>query len=43
VQVVAFNEMMGNFSILMDKVNDDHEPLIVTREHQKPVVINELR
>lgn len=42
MQAITFNEMMGNFSILMDKVNDDHEPLIVTREHQKPVVMMSL-
>ncbi len=26
----------------MDKVNDDHEPLIITRERQKPVVMMSL-
>lgn len=42
MQAITFNEMMGNFSTLMDKVNDDHEPLIMTRERQKSVVMMSL-
>jgi PHD/YefM family antitoxin component YafN of YafNO toxin-antitoxin module len=43
MQAITFSEMIDNFSMLMDKVNDDHEPLIIiTREHQKPVVMMSL-
>jgi len=32
-------QLRANLSRLMDQVNDDHEPLIVTRANGKPVVI----
>ena len=32
-------QLRANLSKLMDQVNDDHEPLIVTRANGKPVVI----
>ncbi len=32
-------ELRANLSRLMDQVNDDHEPLIVTRAGGKPVVM----
>lgn len=32
-------QLRANLSKLMDQVNDDHEPLIVTRAKGRPVVI----
>lgn len=32
-------DLRKNLSALMDQVNDDHEPLIVTRANGKPVVM----
>jgi antitoxin YefM len=32
-------EFRANLSAMMDKVNDDHEPLIVTRAKGRPVVV----
>lgn len=32
-------QLRANLSKLMDQVNDDHEPLIVTRANGKPVVM----
>ncbi len=32
-------ELRANLSAMMDKVNDDHEPLLVTRSGGKPVIV----
>ncbi len=32
-------DLRKNLSALMDKVNDDHEPLLVTRANGKPVLM----
>lgn len=32
-------ELRANLSAMMDRVNDDHEPVIVTRAKGKPVVM----
>lgn len=42
MQAMTFNELAQNFSVWMDKVNEDHEPLVVTCENQKPVVMMSL-
>ena len=42
MQAVNFKDITTNFSRLIDKVSDDHEPLIVTGENQKAVVIMSL-
>lgn len=39
MQAMTFNEVAANLSALMDRVNDDHEPIVVTRENRKPVVL----
>jgi antitoxin YefM len=39
MQAMTFNEVAANLSALMDRVNDDHEPIVVTRENSKPVVL----
>ena len=42
MQAVDFKEITTNFSQLIDKVSYDHEPLIITSENQKSVVIMSL-
>jgi antitoxin YefM len=42
MQAVNFKDITTNFSRLIDKISDDHEPLIVTGENQKAVVIMSL-
>lgn len=32
-------DLRANLSAMMDKVNDDHEPLIITRAKGRPVVM----
>lgn len=32
-------ELRANLSAMMDRVNDDHEPLIITRAKGRPVVM----
>jgi len=42
MQAMTFNEVAANLSAMMDRVNDDHEPLVVTRDNNKPVVLMSL-
>ncbi len=39
MQAMTFNEITANLSTVMDRVHDDHEPLVVTRDNKKPVVL----
>lgn len=32
-------DLRANLSTMMDRVNDDHEPLLVTRAKGKPVIV----
>lgn len=32
MQAMTFNEITANLSTVMDRVHDDHEPLVVTRD-----------
>ena len=32
-------DLRANLSSMMDRVNDDHEPLLVTRAKGKPVIV----
>ncbi len=36
---VSSTELRANLSKMMDQVNDDHEPLIITRAGGKPAVM----
>lgn len=36
---LSSTELRANLSSVMDQVNDDHEPVIVTRAKGKPVVM----
>ncbi len=42
MQAMTFNEITQNLAGVMDKVNEDHEPMIVTHDQHKPVVIMSL-
>jgi len=42
MQAMTLNEAIQNLLNVMDKVNDDHEPLVVTHENHKPIVIMSL-
>lgn len=39
MQAITFNQAIPNFANLMDRVSDDHEPLIITHENHKAVVL----
>ena len=36
---ISSTDLRANLSSVMDRVNDDHEPVIVTRAGGKPVVL----
>lgn len=39
IRTLTSTELRANLSSVMDQVNDDHEPVIVTRAGGKPVVM----
>lgn len=39
MRTLSSTELRQNLSSVMDRVNDDHEPVIVTRAKGKPVVM----
>lgn len=39
MQALSYSEARANLSNLMDKVNDDHAPVLVTRQRGRPVVV----
>ncbi|WP_225027063.1 type II toxin-antitoxin system Phd/YefM family antitoxin [Xinfangfangia pollutisoli] len=39
MRTLSSTELRQNLSSVMDQVNDDHEPVIVTRAKGKPVVM----
>lgn len=39
MKILSSTELRANLSAAMDRVNDDHEPVIVTRARGKPVVM----
>jgi antitoxin YefM len=39
MKTLSSTELRANLSTVMDQVNDDHEPVIVTRAGGKPVVM----
>ena len=42
MQALSYSEARANLSNLMDKVNDDHAPVLVTRQRGRPVVVMSL-
>lgn len=39
MKTLSSTDLRANLSTVMDRVNDDHEPVIVTRARGKPVVM----
>jgi len=39
MQAITYNQALQNFPSLMNKVSDNHEPLIITHDHHKAVVL----
>ncbi|MDP3340662.1 type II toxin-antitoxin system Phd/YefM family antitoxin [Frigidibacter sp.] len=39
MKTLSSTDLRANLSTVMDRVNDDHEPVIVTRATGKPVVM----
>jgi antitoxin YefM len=39
MKTLSSTQLRANLSAVMDQVNDDHEPVIVTRARGKPVVM----
>ncbi len=39
MQAINFNQAIQNFVHFMDEVSDNHEPLIITHENHKAVVL----
>lgn len=39
MKTLSSTDLRANLSSIMDRVNDDHEPVIVTRAKGKPVVM----
>ncbi len=39
MKTLSSTELRSNLSAVMDRVNDDHEPVIVTRAKGKPVIM----
>jgi antitoxin YefM len=39
MKTLSSTELRANLSAVMDRVNDDHEPVIVTRAKGRPVVM----
>lgn len=42
MQTLSYSEARANLASLMDKVNDDHAPMLVTRQRGRPVVMMSL-
>jgi len=39
MQSLSYSETRANLASVMDRVNDDHSPLLVTRQRGRPVVM----
>jgi antitoxin YefM len=42
MQAITLNQAIQSFTNLMDDVSNNHEPLIITHEHHKAVVLMSL-
>jgi len=42
MNALTYTDVRANFANVMDKVCDDHEPVIVTRSKKRPVVMMSL-
>ena len=39
MQAITYTEARSNFAAMLDKVNDDHAPLLITRQRGKAAVL----
>ena len=42
MQAFTYSEARANFAAMLDKVNDDHAPVLITRQQGKPAVLMSL-
>ena len=42
MQAVTYSEARANFAAMLDKVNNDHAPVLITRQQGKPAVLMSL-
>lgn len=42
MEAITYTEARNNLARIMDKVNDDHAPIIITRQKGRPVVMMSL-
>ncbi|NTV95972.1 MAG: type II toxin-antitoxin system prevent-host-death family antitoxin [Thiobacillus sp.] len=42
MDAITYTEARNNLAKTMDKVNDDHAPIIITRQNGRPVVLMSL-
>ena len=42
MQAVTYSEARANFAAMLDKVNDYHAPVLITRQQGKPAVLMSL-
>jgi antitoxin YefM len=42
MQAVTYTEARASFAAMLDKVNDDHAPVLITRQSGKPAVLMSL-
>lgn len=42
MHALSYSEARANLASLMDRVNDDHAPMLVTRQRGRPVVVMSL-
>jgi antitoxin YefM len=42
MDAVTYTSVRNNFARMLDKVNDDHEPVLITRQRGKPAVLMSL-
>lgn len=39
MEAATYTQVRKNFALVMDKVCDDHNPIIITRQNARPVVM----
>jgi antitoxin YefM len=39
MQTISYSTFRSNLSSVMDSVNDDHKPVLITRQNGKPAVL----
>jgi len=42
MKIIGFTEFRANLSATIDRVNENHQPIVITRQKQKPAVLMSL-